>query len=218
MQNVRLFEKKVLSLHAETCVQTYAYVLAPLKWITKINDFNMKNVFKYLLIVSVVMVASSCNKRELNTRVSNTTGWNYFDQKTTNFQANEGVGNVNPIGMVPIQGGTFTVGEKDEFITAPRNNETRSLTVSSFYMDKYEVTNLNWNEYLHWLEFVFGAVAPELVDQARPDHKVWREDLAYNDPYEDNYFEHPAFSFYPVVGVSWEQANGILPMAYRPCE
>ena len=166
----------------------------------------MKNVFKYLLIVSVVMGAMSCQQRELNTRVSNTTGWNYFDQKTTNFQANEGVGNVNPVGMVPIQGGSFTVGEKDEFLTAPRNNETRTLTVSSFYMDKYEITNLNWNEYLHWLEFVFGAVAPELVDQARPDHTVWREDLAYNDPYEDNYFEHPAFSFYPVVGVTWEQA------------
>ena len=165
----------------------------------------MKNV-KYLLIVLVAMTAVSCNQRELNTRVSNATGWNYFDQKTTNFQANEGVGNVNPVGMVPIQGGSFTVGEKDEFITAPRNNETRTLTVSSFYMDKYEVTNLNWNEYLHWLDFVFGAVAPELVDQARPDHKVWREDLAYNDPYEDNYFEHPAFSFYPIVGVSWEQA------------
>ena len=143
---------------------------------------NMKKV-KYLLIVMVAMAAVSCQQRELNTRVSNTTGWNYFDQRTTNFQANEGVGNVNPIGMVPIQGGSFTVGEKDEFLTAPR-----------------------WNEYLHWLEFVFGPVAPELVDQARPDHKVWREDLAYNDPYEDNYFEHPAFSFYPVVGVTWEQA------------
>ena len=166
---------------------------------------SMKKV-KYLLIVLVAMTAVSCQKRELNTRVSNTTGWNYFDQRTTNFEANEGVGNVNPIGMVPIQGGSFTVGEKDEFLTAPRNNETRTLTVSSFYMDKYEVTNLNWNEYLHWLDFVFGAVAPELVDQARPDHKVWREDLAYNDPYEDNYFEHPAFSFYPIVGVTWEQA------------
>ena len=161
---------------------------------------------KYFLIALVAMTAVACNQRELNTRVSNTTGWNYFDQKTTNFEANEGVGNVNPIGMVPIQGGSFTVGEKDEFLTAPRNNETRTLTVSSFYMDKYEVTNLNWNEYLHWLDFVFGAVAPELVDQARPDHKVWREDLAYNDPYEDNYFEHPAFSFYPIVGVTWEQA------------
>lgn len=166
----------------------------------------MKNVFKYLLIVSVGMAIVSCQQRELNTRVSNTTGWNYFDKKTTNFQANEGVGNVNPVGMVPIQGGVFTIGEKDEFLTAPRNNETRTLTVSSFYMDKYEVTNLNWNEYLHWLEFVFGTAAPELVDAARPDHKVWREDLAYNDPYEDNYFEHPAFSFYPIVGVTWEQA------------
>ena len=166
----------------------------------------MKKVFKYLLIVSVAMAAVACNQRELNTRVSNTTGWNYFDQRTTNFEANEGVGNVNPVGMVPIQGGSFTVGEKDEFLTAPRNNETRTLTVSSFYMDKYEVTNLNWNEYLHWLEYVFGAVAPELVNKARPDHTVWREDLAYNDPYEDNYFEHPAFSFYPIVGVSWEQA------------
>jgi gliding motility-associated lipoprotein GldJ len=171
-----------------------------------IKNNNMKNVFKYLLLVSVVITAASCNKRELNTRVSNTTGWNYFDERTTNFEANEGVGNVNPVGMIPIQGGTFTVGEKDEFLTAPRNNETRSLTVSSFYMDKYEVTNLNWNEYLHWLDFVFGAVAPELVDEARPDHKVWREDMAYNDPYEENYFEHPAFSFYPVVGVTWEQA------------
>lgn len=166
----------------------------------------MKNVFKFLLIALVSMTTVACQQRELNTRVSNTTGWNYFDQRTTNFEANEGVGNVYPTGMVPIQGGTFTVGEKDEFLTAPRNNETRTLTVSSFFMDKYEVTNLNWNEYLHWLEMVFGPVAPELVEQAKPDHKVWREDLAYNDPYEDNYFEHPAFSFYPIVGVSWSQA------------
>ena len=166
----------------------------------------MKSVFKYLLIVSVVMGAVACNKRELNTRVSNTTGWYYFDKKTTNFEAREGVGNVNPPGMVPIQGGVLTLGPTDEFLTTTLNNESRQVTVSSFYMDKYEVTNLNWNEYLHWMEIVFGDIAPELVDKARPDHKVWREDMAYNDPYEDNYFEHPAFSFYPIVGVSWDQA------------
>ena len=85
----------------------------------------MKKVFKYLLIACVGLVAVSCQERELNTRVSNATGWNYFDKKTTNFQAYEGVGNVHPTGMVAIQGGSFTVGEKDEFLTAPRNNETR---------------------------------------------------------------------------------------------
>ena len=167
----------------------------------------MRNVLKLVVVMTVVLAAFGCQpKRELNTRISNTTGWNYFDRKTTNFQANEGVGNVYPVGMVPIQGGSFTVGEKDEFVTAPRNNETRTITVSSFFMDKYEVNNLNWNEYLHWLDVVYGAVAPELVEKAKPDHTVWRDDLAYNDPYEDNYFEHPAFSFYPIVGISWNQA------------
>ena len=167
----------------------------------------MNKTIQYLLLVPAVLLLAACgSKSELNTKVSNTTGWNYYDEATTNFQAQEGVGNLTAPGMVPIQGGTFTLGEKDEFLTAPRNNPTRTITVNSFYMDKYEITNLNWNEYLNWLETVFGAVAPQLVDRARPDEKVWREDLAYNDPYERNYFTHPAFSFYPIVGVSWEQA------------
>lgn len=165
----------------------------------------MKRVSKIVIFLLAVAFCG-CQSRELNTKTSNTTGWNYYDQQTTNFQAMEGVGNVNPVGMVPIQGGTFTVGENDEFLTAPHNNPSRSITVSSFYMDKYEITTLNWNEYLHWLEVVFGPCAPELVNQARPDKTVWREELAYNDPYEENYFDHPAFSFYPIVGVTWEQA------------
>ena len=166
----------------------------------------MKTVSKIVILSLMVVVCASCNQRELNTKVSNTTGWNYYDRNTTNFEAQEGVGNVHPAGMVPIQGGTFTIGEKDEFLTAPRNNANRTLTVSSFFMDKYEITNLNWNEYLHWLRMVFGEVAPQLIEKATPNHLVWREELAYNDPYEVNYFEHPAFSFYPIVGVSWTQA------------
>lgn len=154
----------------------------------------------------LVVIFSACSGRELNTKISNTTGWNYYDERTTNFEALEGYTGGIPTGMVPIQGGTFMVGENDEFITAPRDNSQRSVTVSSFYMDKYEVTNLNWREYLHWTEVVFGAVAPELVKQVLPDTTVWREELAYNEPYLENYFRHPAFSFYPVVGVSWKQA------------
>jgi len=167
----------------------------------------MKNVLRSILIISVALSAASCQQqKELGPRVSNATGWNYFDEKTTNFQVPERKESVTPTGMVAIQGGSFTVGEKDEFVTAPRNNETRTITVSSFYMDKYEVSNINWNEYLHWLDVVFGGVAPELVDKARPDRTVWRDDMAYNDPYEEHYFDHPAFAFYPIVGITWEQA------------
>lgn len=166
----------------------------------------LSTAVKVTMLSAVAFFASCSNNRDLNTKVSNTTGWNYYDKNTTNFEALAGVTNLTPVGMVPIQGGTFMLGEKDEFVTAPRNNSQRSITVTSFYMDKYEITNLNWREYEHWMTMVFGVVAPELVKKVLPDTTVWREEMAYNEPYLDNYYRHPAFSFYPVVGVSWEQA------------
>ena len=41
-----------------------------------------------------------------------------------------------------------------------------------------------------------------------PDTLVWTHDYAYsyNDPWARNYFHHPAFDEYPVVGVNWKQA------------
>ncbi|MCQ2343033.1 MAG: SUMF1/EgtB/PvdO family nonheme iron enzyme [Paludibacteraceae bacterium] len=169
----------------------------------------MKNLFKLILLATVV-VLSACNQRELNTKVSHATGWNYYDKKTTNFQAIEGVSTGTPPGMIAIEGGSFTIGERDEFLTAPRNNASRTLTVSSFYMDKYEVTNLDWREYLQWMDMVFGSSRNEnairMCKNALPDTTVWREELAYNEPYLEYYFRHPAYSFYPVVGVSWKQA------------
>ena len=42
-----------------------------------------------------------------------------------------------------------------------------------------------------------------------PDTTVWVNDFenAYNEPYVRMYFSHGGYSEYPVVGVSWEQAN-----------
>ena len=167
----------------------------------------MNKVFQVVLL-TIAILFTACAKRELNTKVSHATGWAYFDKKSTNFQAYNGVEYGTPLSMVAIEGGSFTIGEKDEFITAPRNNMTRTLTVSSFYMDKYEVTNLDWNEYIHWMTMVFGHSnkGKSLVRQVLPDSTVWREEMAYNEPYLAYYFKHPAFSFYPVVGVSWNQA------------
>ena len=42
-----------------------------------------------------------------------------------------------------------------------------------------------------------------------PDETVWINDFnnAYNEPYVRLYFNHPGYNDYPVVGVSWAQAN-----------
>jgi formylglycine-generating enzyme required for sulfatase activity len=36
---------------------------------------------------------------------------------------------------------------------------------------------------------------------------VWRTKLAYNEPFVEYYLRYPSFNDYPVVGVSWLQAN-----------
>jgi len=73
-------------------------------------------------------------------------------------------------------------------------------------MDEFEIRNIDWREYTNWMKAVFSKTAPRLVQKAQPDFTVWREELAYNEPYLENYFTHPAFDQYPVVGVTWEQA------------
>ena len=42
-----------------------------------------------------------------------------------------------------------------------------------------------------------------------PDTTVWIKDFnySYNDPMHQDYFYHPAYQDYPVVGVSWNQAQ-----------
>lgn len=171
---------------------------------------NIKsNVLKVLVAIFVVMAFAACkssHNSDLNTDFSFQTGWKAFDKTTVAFEAYEGNLSEAPTGMLPVKGGTFTIGQMDEFITAPRNNERRTLTVSSFFMDKYEVTNIAWREYLGWNEAVFGHTKPELLKKLLPDTTVWRDEMAYNEPFIEYYFRHPAYSFYPVVGVTWEQA------------
>ena len=42
-----------------------------------------------------------------------------------------------------------------------------------------------------------------------PDTLCWIHDFTYsfNDPLTDNYFSHPQYDWYPVVGVNWKQAR-----------
>lgn len=110
-------------------------------------------------------------------------------------------------GLVPIEGGTFVLGgSADQDVTYDYNNVRRRVTVPSFYMDETEVSNQDWLDYLHWINITFPNDG-ELYYNALPDTLVWRKPLSYNEPYVENYLRHPAFQDYPVVGVSWDQAQ-----------
>jgi len=161
-----------------------------------------------VLLLVVAGFASSCSFFKKKPEKSNTTGWNYNDKNYGNFNV------VNPKdiptapGLVFVQGGTFTMGATQEDVMGDWNNVPHRVTVNSFFIDKTEISNLNYREYLYWLEGTFGGAGMDsVVTAALPDTLVWRSELAYNEPYVEQYFRHPAYNNYPVVGVTWKQAT-----------
>ena len=69
---------------------------------------------------------------------------------------------------------------------------------------KQEVANIHWLEYLYYVK---QDSSRQFYESALPDTAVWAKDLAFNDPYVDHYLRYPGFRFFPVVGVSWRQAQ-----------
>lgn len=131
----------------------------------------------------------------------------YNDPHNGGFQVNRKVKPGPGPGLVVIEGGTFVMGGSlTEDLGYENDNKRRRVTVASFYMDETEVSNVDWLEYLYWLNQNFPDDR-QLYYNAIPDTLVWRNPLSYNEPYVDNYLRHPAYQDYPVVGVTWEQAN-----------
>ncbi len=151
---------------------------------------------------ATALLLSSCSPER-----SSVTGWAYNTPENGGFEKVPYEEQETGPGLVLIEGGTFTFGRTETDVTYDWNNIPRRVTVSSFHLDETEVTNFSYLEYLYWTGRVFGPTYPEVYYKALPDTLVWREKLAYNEPYVEYYLRHPAYRDYPVVGVSWLQAN-----------
>lgn len=163
--------------------------------------FSIKNG---LMFASAAIILSSCGG---GSGSSEKTGWSYNDPDKGGFEVQPYIEQKTAPGLVLIEGGTFVMGATEQNITMEQDNLPRRVTVQSFYMDETEVANVHYREYVFWLSRVFGESNPEVVLGALPDTTVWRKELGFNEPYLENYYRHPAYNQYPVVGVSWKQAN-----------
>lgn len=92
----------------------------------------------------------------------------------------------------------------DKTVKVPRPPMTVKIA-NNLFMDKTEISNIDYREYLYWVTKVYGAES-EVLKKAIPDTTVWHRELSYGEPYVQTYFHHPAYSDYPVIGVSYEQA------------
>ena len=159
----------------------------------------------YVLLATLALAA--CSKQKHPTSVkpgkkSTATGIAYNQKEgfqVKSFKAPNGGPN-----LVFIEGGRFTMGALEEDVMNTRDNRERTVSVQSFYMDETEMANVHYLEYLDALK---RDSSEEVVRAALPDTTVWANPLSFNDSYVTQYLRYPAFRYYPVVGVSWVQAN-----------
>ncbi len=115
-------------------------------------------------------------------------------------------GTVMPDGMVFVKGGKFLMGSPDSEADRSTDETQHSVTVSSFYMGKYEITVAEFK--------VFAAAAGYQTDAEKGDGSYiwngtewkktaginWRHDVAGNVRPEKDYN-------HPVIHISWNDAT-----------
>lgn len=153
--------------------------------------------------LALAIIGTSCKQRQASSK----TGMAYNDKYNGGYEVHKKIQPGPGPGLVAIEGGTFVMGGSlNQDLGYEFDNVRRRVTVASFYMDETEVANVDWLEYLYWIKRNFPDDG-EYYYNALPDTLVWRQPLSYNEPYVNNYLRHPAFQDYPVVGITWEQAN-----------
>jgi gliding motility-associated lipoprotein GldJ len=162
--------------------------------ITKLNLFG-------ITLIGLVLI-SSCAKE-----TSSSTGWEYNNYENGGFEKFDAREQETGPGLVMIEGGTFTMGRTEQDVMYDWNARAARVSVSSFYLDRTEVTNLHWLEYMYWMKRVYYKTYPHVYKKSLPDTLAWRTALGYREKYVTYYLRHPSYRDYPVVGVSWLQAN-----------
>ncbi len=100
--------------------------------------------------------------------------------------------------MVRLPDGSFIMGLTDEDPLDIQNAGRKKVTVSSFYIDRFEITN---EEYRNFLDDLSGEAREERL----PDSTAWDE--AASRANWKTYFYGSERSDYPVVAVTWEDAK-----------
>lgn len=180
-----------------------------------------ENMERYLVLLSVAFLLVSCGMRGGRTGKGG---------ELTGVMGRPGWDNPVPYGMVYIPPGSFHMGQNDQDVNFSMAARNKQITLSAFYMDDTEISN---NEYRQFVYATLGIgeepgesfkdsvilflktyydkdLTPEEYDKMiYPDTLVWIHDFAYtyNEPLVENYWWHPAFDNYPVVGVNWYAAQ-----------
>ena len=101
----------------------------------------MRNVLKISLVVLSALTLASCSKSTSGN--STLTGLPFNNPKYGNYiRGNETAGQEIPLGMVAVEGGSFTMGQVQDDVMFDWNTTPKKMHIRSFYMDESEVKSI----------------------------------------------------------------------------
>ncbi len=115
--------------------------------------------------------------------------------------------------MIYIKGGKFTKNSTSNIIFTESDSTLFShcipqrASVGSYFISSTEITNSDWREFYEEKVQELGKIKAK--EKYYPDTARWLNEFKYtsNLPHAKNYFSLPNFNDYPVVGITWDQAN-----------
>ncbi len=118
----------------------------------------------------------------------------------------------NTLGMRYIPSQTFTMGTTEapndanagKLTGAISGSARRQVSIAGYWLCEREVSNYDYRMYVEDIRERFGEDSATTI---MPDTSVWDNDTIMSPHMAGTYFSHPAFDNYPVVGVSYWQAN-----------
>ena len=130
---------------------------------------KISNIKRFGLISLGIFFLGSCAQDE-----SSSTGWKYNKPENGGFEKKDFEEQETGPGLVMIEGGTFTMGRTEEDVMDDWNARASKVSVASFYMDRTEVSNFHWLEYVYWMKRVYYKSYQHIYKKALPDTLVWR--------------------------------------------
>ena len=99
---------------------------------------------------------------------------------------------------VQVPSGTFIMGLTDEDPLSIQSAGRKRVTISPFYIERREVTNAEYRDYL-------SQLSSDERGERLPDSTAWTK--ARTEESWEVYFRSDYYSDYPVIGVTWDEAR-----------
>lgn len=165
----------------------------------------MKRQRNYFLFLSLLLVGPFLLSFSQKQSLSTTPNFDSIDKKLKALFSK----------MIFVEEDTFVMGQMSTWDIRLRESDStllalvtpRRAVANSFYISATEVTNSEWRAF--YQDKVVELGKKNAKRQYYPDTTLWISEFpySYNAPMAENYFSHPNFNNFPVVGITWDQAN-----------